>query len=255
MGWLPIDSMHLKPKSLAEAGFLYHTYANKRGEAYIESMERFVKSIAPIKPRVSQEAARLTQGAHTVVQAVRKAMNKLEENDNKRSALSDQQLVRTERGQVEVSSRLRQVMFQSQQILDDAELELIRRDGVDINTVLKPVTDVTDSNFSSSLAQTEVSALLEGNVEEMQALVNMSDSEEQRKQSLERVRRRLMCLASKAPQMAFFPIKDPLPMPSNNGPPVRPPFPSPVPNHVAAVPTPNVFSRPIGPRPPGASNR
>jgi hypothetical protein len=244
MGWLPLDPMHLKPRSLAEAGFLYHTYANKRGQAYVESMERFTQSTSHMESRVAEEGSRLTLGAHTVVKAVRQEMDKLKEKNDKPSALPDQKVVHMEKGQVNVSSRLHQIIFQAQKILDESQLELIRRDGVDINTVLQPVSELDDPSFSSALAQTEVSELLIGNTKDMES-INKIESVEMKKEQLERIRRRLMCLAAKAPQAAFFPIKDP---PVVSGTPVRPPSGVPFRPHPKG-PTPAslpVF-RPLGP--------
>ena len=126
-------------------------------------------------------------------------------------------LVQMELGQVDVPGRLHQIDTESKKIIADAEKEVFRREGGDIGPILKPISAFTDSAFTSSVAQMDLQSLLDGNVQDFEYVHNQIKSkiqikseagtqlplEDQDKIALERVRRRLLHLVSKAPPAEF----------------------------------------------------
>ncbi|KAJ3299462.1 Bromodomain-containing protein 9 [Borealophlyctis nickersoniae] len=217
-----------QPRNVPSDSPLFYTYADETGEAYAKSLTRFVADLGPeLQSKVDKALDSLTRGAHGICRAVEQAVGA---SKMSRSAVGSAltpapsttapQVISAELGTVNVTEELEQLRSDDGRVIKEAELEIYRREGVDIVPLLKPACyGIVDTNLSRELATTTLLEVLEGNIKDVTALEKMrterglgkegdtgpTDAE---KVTQERIRRRLLHLVQKAPPTEFASAKE-----------------------------------------------
>ena len=229
------NAMDFQPHSMQEASFLYHTYGSRKGQAYISSLERFSSSIPGLHFQARKRISQLTRGAHDIVESTKKyyqdslnfqdslnssnSTNSINSQNSKAKSKSNLDLIlETEMGQVNITKKASHYKssFNSNQ---DSELELLKREAVDIGLVIKPIGPLSDPMFNNQLSRMSFMELLNGNIQDYKRVLELSKLHSQdqliqemtlesEKDLLEKIRRRLVHLISKAPPSEFVAGKD-----------------------------------------------
>ncbi|KAI8917642.1 hypothetical protein DFJ77DRAFT_313250 [Powellomyces hirtus] len=190
---------------------LRNAFGDAEGQAYVRSLERFTEGLPPIvKARSEKTMNHVTRGAYAVIQKTRETLV-AEKGPGKKQA--GPVIVPTDWGAVDVAKQIHHLATEVDRIIKAAEIEMYRREGVDIVPLLCPASlGAQDKDLAEELETNNMLLLLEKNCrdleewsgKQMSRLTGKSQHPYEEESSLaERVRRRLLQLVQKAPPSEF----------------------------------------------------
>ncbi|KAJ3039754.1 hypothetical protein HDV00_011881 [Rhizophlyctis rosea] len=206
---------HLRDTAVPPAtteDLLYFTYVDTTGEAYAKSLVRFADSIGPrLRGEVDSILQTATRGAYGISNAVQVVVAESGSAGEGISATAKTK-VETEMGTLDVAAMIHDLKTEPERTVKEAELEVYRREGIDINPILKPAAFIQDPDLSRELTTATPLRLLLGNVQDLMAVEKLKAERvkagqeqmgKEESEKAERVRRRLLELVKVAPPAEF----------------------------------------------------
>ncbi|KAI8594015.1 hypothetical protein BDZ88DRAFT_402304 [Geranomyces variabilis] len=151
-------------------------YGDETGEAYVKSLERFASGLPPsVTAYASKIIARATRGAHALVretcaQTMPPTTTPASTAPQQPPPLPPPQTVETEWGMIDVAARIRRLRPDVDRVIREAEVELWRREGVDIVPLLRPKSlGAHDAELAQELETNNMMLLLEKNCADLAA--------------------------------------------------------------------------------------
>ncbi|KAJ3157765.1 pre-mRNA-splicing factor prp46 [Geranomyces variabilis] len=148
-------------------------YGDETGEAYVKSLERFTGGLPPsVTAHASKIIARATRGAHALVRetCAMPPTTTPASTAPQPSPLPPPQIVETEWGMIDVAARIRRLRPDVDRVIREAEVELWRREGVDIVPLLRPKSlGAHDAELAQELETNNMMLLLEKNCADLAA--------------------------------------------------------------------------------------
>ncbi|KAI8822522.1 uncharacterized protein EV422DRAFT_402134 [Fimicolochytrium jonesii] len=185
-----------------------HVYGSAEGEAYVSSLRKFARTLPAEIQRYADESVNKASGG--AVEIMDTAVGILQQPETLMAPVTAK--VRTEWGTVDVGDRVRHLEKAFDRLIEIAEVELYRKEGVDIRPILPPAAiGVQDPELEAQLQRKDPSSLLGSNsadlvdwyAKHVNRLSGGQVTIEQEAMVAERVRRRLLQLVCQAPESEF----------------------------------------------------
>ncbi|KAJ3006876.1 hypothetical protein HKX48_009422 [Thoreauomyces humboldtii] len=227
--WAPIRSLqcprgahdygpyqyHDPPPPRLNACLIRNVYGDSEGCKYTASLEAFCQDLPPeIQALVAKRTARATRGTHQLVAQTRELAAQPHPNSKDWKVGTAPIIIPTDWGPIDVTTRVYYLATATDRLLKATEMELYRKEGLDIYPLLKPgVPGPLDHELTRELESNDMMLLLERNCQDLAAWyakqtahVDGKPSPQQLEEEAtlsERVRRRLLQLVQKAPPAAL----------------------------------------------------